>query len=42
MNAGTEKKLIAELDIFRGTTGTNPKFETDIRLRVKIRFFNVT
>ena len=28
MNSGTEKKLIAELDIFRGTTRTNPKFET--------------
>ena len=28
MNSGTEKNLIAELDIFRGANGTDPKFET--------------
>ena len=28
MNSVTEKTLIAELDIFRGTNGTDPKFET--------------
>ena len=28
MNSGTEKKLNAELDIFRGTSRTDSKFET--------------